>query len=949
MWIFLDTVNLNVTQCLVNLGGKLTVYSPKDVTVKAANLRADIIHIQGNQVELGTVTTHNKQHYNGDADNYYRLDQTQEVGSQLTAKNDVNILSENLTALRQATVHSDKGTVVIGSTHGDVQIQAGRHQEQLSFGAKSTHHGTLQTITTVSKHDHNYDSAQGSAIDGNNVVLQANNGNISVQGSNVVAGKDLSLLAQNVSITTAQNTYHRSDLEKTKKSGFTASLTDTTASVGYEKSKIKNTTDTTKTQALSSALVALSGNVTVLAQDRIRLEGAQLSSGQDMTLQGKSVDILAATESADVHQESYAKSSGLGMKTLYNPFKEAKNNYEANAQKEINFKSWVNNSGQSGQASSNAIIRFTQGISTYAHSTKTQAKSHSHTETAVSGELRAGGNLTLLATDNNITTQGALLTAEGNATLLAKENIRLGVATHTQTQSAAKKTQGLQWDGTQTADNKIGVHHNRENGQNSLIQDQGTTLSIGGSTRLATQVGDITLKGTTLASQGDVQINAAGNLTISTANTLMSQSENSKLQSVGGIDISPTEKFYGYHRELRDFYGNQKTHQGSQVTSLEGNVTLTAGKDYHQTGSEILSTQNTTIQAQEVLIDAAQDTMSSREHNSDLKVGTFARVKSPLLDLLNLVDTAVNTADNASDRTKAANALGLAAKGYTVASTIYNATKGNIDGTLLRAEAGFGVAHSRSNNLIKEAQSQGNTINGKNVTIEATAGNLTAINTSITGNDKNAERMAQSAVNLSAKNDIHLMAGESTQYQQGKQTSAGVEVGTAFSIGAKTGWSVYLNAGYGNSKQKVDNLTHNNTYIDSETVNLQSSKNTHLIGAGVTAKTINVNSGGNLHIESLQDRESQSQSSQNAGLQMEFGLGSAWSFSLSGSSAKGTARRNQVNEQSGLYAEEGGYHINADNVHLKGGAIASTNAQNSELTTNKFTFEDIRNTSESQA
>lgn len=80
---------------------------------------------------------------------------------------------------------------------------------------------------------------------------------------------------------------------------------------------------------------------------------------------------------------------------------------------------------------------------------------------------------------------------------------------------------------------------------------------------------------------------------------------------------------------------------------------------------------------------------------------------------------------------------------------------------------------------------------------------------------------------------------------------------------------------------------------------------------------------------------------------MEFGLGSAWSFSLSGSSAKGTARRNQVNEQSGFYAEDGGYHINADNVHLKGGAIASTNAENSELSTNRFTFEDIRNNSES--
>ncbi|MDY6215554.1 MAG: S-layer family protein, partial [Actinobacillus porcinus] len=108
-------------QADIHAGGKLTIYSPKDVTVKAANLSADIIHIQGNQVELGTVTTHNKQHYNGDADNYYRLDQTQEVGSQLTAKNDINILSENRTALRQAGIHSDNGTVTLSSTNGDVQ------------------------------------------------------------------------------------------------------------------------------------------------------------------------------------------------------------------------------------------------------------------------------------------------------------------------------------------------------------------------------------------------------------------------------------------------------------------------------------------------------------------------------------------------------------------------------------------------------------------------------------------------------------------------------------------------------------------------------------------------------------------------------------------------------------------------------------------------------------
>ncbi|MDP8034590.1 hypothetical protein QJU43_09955 [Pasteurella atlantica] len=56
-----------------------------------------------------------------------------------------------------------------------------------------------------------------------------------------------------------------------------------------------------------------------------------------------------------------------------------------------------------------------------------------------------------------------------------------------------------------------------------------------------------------------------------------------------------------------------------------------------------------------------------------------------------------------------------------------------------------------------------------------------------------------------------------------------------------------------------------------------------------------------------------------------------------------------MNEQSGLFAGDGGYHVTAKNVDLKGGAIASTNAKNSELITNKITFSDVQNQSESSA
>ncbi len=72
-------------------------------------------------------------------------------------------------------------------------------------------------------------------------------------------------------------------------------------------------------------------------------------------------------------------------------------------------------------------------------------------------------------------------------------------------------------------------------------------------------------------------------------------------------------------------------------------------------------------------------------------------------------------------------------------------------------------------------------------------------------------------------------------------------------------------------------------------------------------------------------------------------------FSGNANTSKVKLNYKQVNEQSGLIAGDGGYHINAENVDLNGGKIASTNAKNSELITNKITFSDIQNQSESGA
>ena len=137
--------------------------------------------------------------------------------------------------------------------------------------------------------------------------------------------------------------------------------------------------------------------------------------------------------------------------------------------------------------------------------------------------------------------------------------------------------------------------------------------------------------------------------------------------------------------------------------------------------------------------------------------------------------------------------------------------------------------------------------------------------------------------------------------------------------------------------------------MDADTVSLTGQGNTNLIGSQIKGNTITTNVGGKLNIESLQDEEHFKTKSSGGGLEVEFGFGNNWSLSGYGNASKGTTHRKQVNEQVGIFAEEGGYHINADSVHLKGAVIAGTNAQNSTLKTNKLTFEDIKNESDSKA
>jgi filamentous hemagglutinin len=186
-----------------------------------------------------------------------------------------------------------------------------------------------------------------------------------------------------------------------------------------------------------------------------------------------------------------------------------------------------------------------------------------------------------------------------------------------------------------------------------------------------------------------------------------------------------------------------------------------------------------------------------------------------------------------------------------------------------------------------------------------------------------------------------LDASQNTYHAVGKNSSAGVEVGVGYSVGAQTGVYAYVAASVGQGHSNSDGTTNNNTQLKADTINIASKGDTTLKGAVATANTINV--GGKLAIESVQDTSKQESSQTNVGGRVQVSFGTAWDASGSVSQSKGCGSSTAVAEQSGLFAGDGGYHVKAGMIDLKGGAIASTSAENSALATNKLSATDLAN------
>ena len=560
---------------------------------------------------------------------------------------------------------------------------------------------------------------------------------------------------------------------------------------------------------------------------------------------------------------------------------------------------------------------------------------------AVGSSLTAGRHLSIRATEGNIEAKGAQISAEGDALLYARDDIRLLAAADSRRQTGSSKRSGFSIDNRDHI-TPFGTFNDQGQAAGEIGSISGSTLSVGGKTRLLAEKGNIAVSGSSLVSQDDLLLKAGGDIDIRAAEHRQSQSERQVSSGIGSAVISDTEHFSGWMKNRRESEGEETRQTASQIGSLKGSVRIDAGGAYRQTGSDVAAARDIDIAAQSVDIRTADNHGRSRQSERDLKIGTFAKISSPLIDLVNAAEGAAKS--KADDRTRALQTLAAGAQAYQladsvgkVADAVKNQT-GQQGAVLLSVEAGFGfkTAGKEQNQHYRQSR-QSSLKAGGDINIRSREGDITVQGSNITADD---------TIRLDSARDILLQSAQDSQHQDGKNRNAGVQVGVGVSVGAQTGVYIYAEAAYGKGKNRTDSQTHQNTLLQSDKLQLSSKGNTVLNGAQAHAKRIDAEVGGTLHIESPQDTVEQESKQSGGGIRAQVALGTAWSVSGNYNQSKASGYSRSVGSQSGLFAGEGGYHIKADSVRLKGGAIASAaDKDHNELTARSFSFEDIRNES----
>ena len=455
-------------------GGHLALHSNENLTIKAADIESQgsLSATAGNMLNVTTLAVRNKEYYNGDADNYYRLAQHSEVGSSLKGKDDVTLVAKKDVWLRQSNIGSEKGNVLISSKQGNIQVEAGREEEQLASASKSVSRGRfgLSKTTEIRRHEHHIEQSVSSNIDGKTVNLIAYQGNVTVQGSNVVGENGLTVRAKNIDIKEAENKVYSDDFHSRKKSGV---LGGGGLGVTFGAQKQTLESDKTKFYAQGSQVGSLNGNVTLIAENHYTQTASLVSAikGGDVNILAKKVDIKAADDKYETNTKQTFEQKGVtlaitspvisaiqavqGVVQSTRQVGESKHG-RVNAMAAANAGFDAYRAAQSVGQAANDVGKFMSNTGnvdsvigaqiTYGQQ-KNESRTHTEGKTAAKSQVNAGGRVNIVATgagkDSNINIEGSDISGKQGTTLMADNQVNIKAAEQNHQERSTNKSSGF--------------------------------------------------------------------------------------------------------------------------------------------------------------------------------------------------------------------------------------------------------------------------------------------------------------------------------------------------------------------------------------------------------------------------------------------------------------------------------------------------------------------------
>ena len=203
---------------------------------------------------------------------------------------------------------------------------------------------------------------------------------------------------------------------------------------------------------------------------------------------------------------------------------------------------------------------------------------------------------------------------------------------------------------------------------------------------------------------------------------------------------------------------------------------------------------------------------------------------------------------------------------------------------------------------------------------------------------------------LDSASDINLATGKNTIDVKNTYKSSGWSVGAGISLTG--GGLLNINASGNMARQNGD--THQESYVPTtikaaQLAQLKAKRDTTIIGSTVSGKKVEVDTGRDLHIQSLQDVDNFKEHSKSAG----FSVSSKPNFkdptgSISASVGRIDSKWKSVTHQAGIYAGEDGYDIHVGNGTTLEGAVIKSDAPKAKnmLTTKSLEMKDIQNEAE---